>query len=325
MPLSKEDFELLADETILHRRGRQLRRRLRNRRFRAGLGVSSYVCSWYWNQLEKQKLLPKGFQPKHFLWTLLFLKLYSSESVHASICDCDETTFRKWVWIGLKVIGDLDLVSKYMCFCRCYIFLWYNIHVKILWENRQVRANGNVCRITLDGTDFRTGETYPFNKKWFSHKFKGPGLRYEVSICIQTGWIVWISGPFPPGPWPDIKIARNGLHAELAHGEKYLADGGYRDKKGGFSETPTGLNNSDQRMKARARARHENVNRLFKNFGVLERRYRHDKCKHGRVFHAVAHLVQAMIQLEGAVHQVQYKEWKSVDRIHNESRLVVST
>jgi len=129
-----------------------------------------------------------------------------------------------------------------------------------------------------------------------------------VGICIQTGWIVWINGPFPPGPWPDIRIARKALHAELSQGEKYLADGGYRDRKGGFSETPTGLNNNDQRMKARARARHENVNRLFKNFGVLERIY--DKCKHGRVFRAVAHLVQATIQLEGSVHQVTYKDSK---------------
>jgi len=111
MPLTKEDFEALADAVILHRRGRALQRRFRNRRFRAGLGVSSYVCSWYWNQLEKEKLLPKGFLPKHFLWTLLFLKIYASEHVHAAMCGCDETTFRKWVWIGLKVIGDLELVS----------------------------------------------------------------------------------------------------------------------------------------------------------------------------------------------------------------------
>ncbi len=141
--------------------------------------------------------------------------------------------------------------------------------------------NGSISLITLDGTDFRTCKTMPFDRKWFLHKFKGPGLCYKVGICIQTGWIVWIHGPFPPGCWPDIKIAWQSIHNELDPSEMYVANGGYHDKKGGFSETPNGLNNEDQRMKQRARARHENVNRLFKNFTILERRYRHRKICHG--------------------------------------------
>jgi len=81
------------------------------------------------------------------------------------------------------------------------------------------------------------------------YKSHGPGLRYEVGICIQTGWIVWIHGPFPPGQWPDIKIAHKSI---LEPGETYLADGGYKDRKGGFSETPNSLTNEDQKMKADA-------------------------------------------------------------------------
>jgi len=100
--------------------------------------------------------------------------------------------------------------------------------------------NHSICLITLDGTDFHTYETMPFDPKWYSHKFRGPGLWYEIGICIQTGWIVWIHGPFPPGMWPDIKIARDAIHDELEPSEKYLADSGYCDRIGGFSETPTG-------------------------------------------------------------------------------------
>ena len=44
------------------------------------------------------------------LWTLAFMKLYDSEAVLAAICRCDEKTFRKWVWQGVDVLGDLDLV-----------------------------------------------------------------------------------------------------------------------------------------------------------------------------------------------------------------------
>jgi len=159
-----------------------------------------------------------------------------------------------------------------------------------------MKDNGSICKITLDGTDFCTCKSYPFDPKWYSWKFKGPGLRYELGVCIQTSWIlVWMHGPFPPGHWPDICIAHDAIHDELDPLEKYLADSGYCDKRGGFSETPNGLRNRDQHMKARARAWHENVNQLLKNFGIMERRYQHPKCKHGCVFQAVATLVQATI------------------------------
>ena len=47
---------------------------------------------------------------------------------------------------------------------------------------------------------------------WHSHKFNGPGLRYEVAICMLTGCTVWIMGPFPCGDWPDIEIFRFALN-----------------------------------------------------------------------------------------------------------------
>jgi len=110
MPLTSEEFEKLADD-IFMQRSAKLRLRMHNRRFRSGLGISSHVCSWYWNRLEEECLLPTGFQPKHFIWTLLFMKLYCAESVNAAICGCDEKTFRKWSWLGMQAIGDLELVS----------------------------------------------------------------------------------------------------------------------------------------------------------------------------------------------------------------------
>ena len=55
----------------------------------------------------------------------------------------------------------------------------------------------------MDGVDFEIQEPFPFKKdyseKWFSHKFKGPGLRYEILVCIQTGDIVSVSELFPCG------------------------------------------------------------------------------------------------------------------------------
>ena len=118
---------------------------------------------------------------------------------------------------------------------------------------------------------------------------------------------MWICGPFPPGDWPDLNIARHRITYRLDPGEKYLADGGYRDQYG-YAETPTGRNNDDQRMKAIARARHETINGLFKNFAIMRERYRHNLNKHRRVFKAVANLIQAKTMLDGPTFGVQYND-----------------
>ena len=94
--------------------------------------------------------------------------------------------------------------------------------------------------MSVDGTDFRINEPQPFSPAWYSHKFKGAGVRYEVAICLQTGDVIWLNGPFPCGTYSDRVIARyEGLDDALDDGEMYVADGGYRD---GYirAETPTG-------------------------------------------------------------------------------------
>ena len=57
----------------------------------------------------------------------------------------------------------------------------------------------------VDGTDFWIQEPMPFNPKWYSDKFKGPGLCSEIGVCIKTRWIVWVTRPFPAGEWLDHK------------------------------------------------------------------------------------------------------------------------
>lgn len=41
--------------------------------------------------------------------------------------------------------------------------------------------------VSLDGIDFRI---LTLTKKWFSHKFKGTGMRYELGIAIDSRDIV---------------------------------------------------------------------------------------------------------------------------------------
>eukprot|EP00977_Amphora_coffeiformis_P003568 scaffold697_cov104-Amphora_coffeaeformis.AAC.2 len=150
---------------------------------------------------------------------------------------CDKT-FAKWRNLVLTAIYSLEVID---------------------FDNRFNSDNGSLCKISVDGTNFQIQEPTPFNRKWFSEKYNGPALRYEIGICIQTGWIVWVNGPFPGGSWPDQRIAKEFLFHNLQNGEEVLADRGYSGhfvhKPGQHWQIP-GM----ERQKATVRARHEVIN-----------------------------------------------------------------
>jgi DDE superfamily endonuclease len=194
--------------------------------------------------------------------------------------------------------------------------------LQIVWENRLLRDNGSRCKITVDGTDFRIMEPSPFDPKWLSEKFNGPGVKYEIGVCIQTGWIVHVNGPYPCGEWNDLNVARDDLCFKLAESqfedEMACADGGYSDAQE-FFDTPTGHNNHDQRMKARARARHETINRRLKQWSVLGQRFRGLPQFHDNYFNAVANLTQFLIKHVG--HEPQNDEERELFQVKYNDRI----
>jgi hypothetical protein len=144
--------------------------------------------------------------------------------------------------------------------------------------------------MTVDGTDFRIQEPQPFSPTWYSSKFKGPGVRYEVGICIATGWIVWFHGPFKPGEYNDHAITQLALDSILDHGERYIADKGYHSTR---ALTPyDAWDHEDLHYMSTCRSRHETVNRLFKRFRSIGNRFRRHVTKHGLYAHSVACVVQ---------------------------------
>lgn len=166
------------------------------------------------------------------------------------------------------------------------------------WEDRFIDDQGAVCLVTVDGTDFEINEPKPFNKRWFSHKSNGPGVRYEIAICIQTGLIVWINGPFPCGEWTDIVIFRSALIHMLGRRpdgrhEMVEADNGYNGEGMHIRvrDEPRGISKIQYIAKARARARHEAVNARLKCFACLKLVFCHNLALHGRIFNAVAVVV----------------------------------
>lgn len=79
-----------------------------NRRFSAFFGTDVGVCAKLWVMIPREK----DGKPCHMLWALLFLKLYESEHVHATLCNCDETTFRRWSKVYVEHISRCRIVRN---------------------------------------------------------------------------------------------------------------------------------------------------------------------------------------------------------------------
>lgn len=164
--------------------------------------------------------------------------------------------------------------------------------------------------VTVDGTDFRIQEPAPFSPIWYSHKFKGPGVRYEVALSINGGDIVHINGPFPCGSYPDITIFRSQLIHKLGLEERVEADRGYRGEP--RVRVPADYQTLQQKQqKCRARARQETVNRRFKVFGALSQTFCHhiafgDMGLHKTVFESIVVLTQLDIDCGNKLFSVNF-------------------
>ena len=170
----------------------------------------------------------------------------------------------------------------------------FNYPIQIIWDNRMKKDIGNGCLVSVDGTDFRIPQ---HGRKFYSHKFKKSGLRYEVALCIMTGDIVWINGPYEPGIWPDIKIFRDSLMSHLGRNERVEADDGYLGEHPQHVKCPAGFANrkENEKMQQRVRNRQESINNRFKFWGILAQEFRHDIADHGDVFRTVAVISQLEI------------------------------
>ena len=120
---------------------------------------------------------------------------------------------------------------------------------------------------------------------------RGPGVRYEIALCIKSGEIVWVYGGLPCGQYPDLVLAREQFTSALRLGEKAVADKTYRDRN---FVNPLDDPHSAVLQKA-IMARHETVNHRVKQFRVLQICFRHDVAKHQMCFYAVCNLTQLML------------------------------
>ena len=99
-----------AADGVVGGMGTQLSRVTVGRRFSSFFGTTLSVTYLLWCKLMMD--IPLCERPNviiiHLLWTLMFLKTYQTTSVLAIKCKVDEKTYRKYVWLVIKMVGAID-------------------------------------------------------------------------------------------------------------------------------------------------------------------------------------------------------------------------
>lgn len=192
-------------------------------------------------------------------------------------------------------------------FSLLYIYKIYNYSCKIDWENQKINDIGNDCLMSVDGTDFLLA--YRSNDgNLYCYKFKGPELRYEVSVCLWTSNIVWISGPHFSGLYNDLQIFHMELINMLEEHIRVRADDGYNGKYQWKCKFPWGISRKGDRtrMNQRQQNRHETVNKQFKNWGYMKKKFHHSFAKHCGCFQCIAILSQLAIKYGEELFTIDY-------------------
>jgi hypothetical protein len=171
---------------------------------------------------------------------------------------------------------------------------------------------GNGCTMTVDGTDFRIPQKGIVEKgnAFASHKYAGKStLRYELSVEILVGNLVWIQGPYSAGKYTNIKIFNKVLHHFLEPGERVEADEGYcghpyKIKCPGKDANPA----KNRAMQGRVRALHEILNGQLKTWGILSQVFRHRITMHDDMFRVCAVVTQLTIENGEPLFEVEYED-----------------
>ena len=179
----------------------------------------------------------------------------------------------------------------------CFLML---MSIKLKQNNRKSRGidledGKSVMYVSVDGTDVRLQEPTPFNRLWYSHKFRAADLRYEMGVSLVSGETVWLYGPFPDGLHNDQSILNRNLVGRLDENEKVLGDRGYRSPRIVHS---LGASNEKERREKLLRAYHEQINGKIKSFSSISQRWRHELHKHSTCMFAVVNIVQLQLLLE---------------------------
>jgi hypothetical protein len=209
--MDESSMAAIARDVLGIQQSKQYVPKREHKHFQSFFGASIIVITNIWNQIEGFLGDADGTAlPNHLFWAYVFLYVYSTEEVNCCIVGiCDPGTFCKWSWYMLKKVGALkdDIIKLDNLFEK--------------WDRTAI------CLMSINGINCEVMELWPFDKKWYSKKFNSPGVKYEVGICIRTGMIVWVTGPFVASK-NDATIFREKLADLFADDEGVKVDAGYK-------------------------------------------------------------------------------------------------
>ncbi|CAJ1953841.1 unnamed protein product [Cylindrotheca closterium] len=134
---------------------------------------------------------------------------------------------------------------------------------------------------------------------------------YELGICLSTGRLLWMRGPYPAGT-SDITVARTGgLVEELRRrGQKAIGDRGYNGEQKQISTPNAHDNKGVSLFKRRALMRQENFNGMIKRFNVTSHCFRHSEERFELAFEAVCVICQYKVENETPLYDVLIQQVK---------------
>ena len=182
-------------------------------RFKAIFGVPSIVISAIW-KLARDEAAILDITIEHLLWGLVHLKVYDTEDTHLRIVGWPKggkKEFRKKSWQAVELIADQK--NKV-------------VRLEKQFKNAPIQnGNRSVAYLVSDMTDCHINEPKPFEPKWKSEKFNGPGLTYIVAVANYSDNICLAEGPWPAAT-SESKCTKQALLSKIARNEPVEVDSG---------------------------------------------------------------------------------------------------
>ena len=102
-------------DALLSGFGEHLSNHTIDRRYTAHFGATMHLTYVLWCLLDVVNDGPVGGTIEHLLWTLMFFKMYGTNDTMAGACKCDPNTFRKWTWLFIDRMSEIDGIASVCC------------------------------------------------------------------------------------------------------------------------------------------------------------------------------------------------------------------
>jgi len=256
------------------------------RRFRAHYGVSPKAVNALIKDLKKHQP-NQHLDVKSLFMAISWMKLYDTEEVMAGRWGFGEKYCRE---------SARDYVSRIQKLKP----------TKITFD----RLSPGCLFLPVDTVHIRCQEfRCDPGSKWWSHKFNGPGVSFEVVADPVEGKIRWINGP-EPASTHDLTFLRGGKKGDIRHWKrsslyfhvpkhvKLVGDSAYEGQSDKVTTTMDAHKPTTKVLFGRMKSMMESCFKRFKDFKILRESFRHgngtaDKLQKIKIaFEAVAVLVQ---------------------------------